>query len=65
MIMHKKSSTYHPQANGQVESSNKVLIRILKKIVSENTSDWDQKLDSALWSFKTAYKVTTNMTPFR
>lgn len=65
MILHKKSSTYHPQANGQAESSNKVLIRILKKIVSENRSDWDTKLDSALWSFRTAYKVTTGMTPFR
>ena len=65
MIMHKKSSTYHPQANGQAESSNKVLIKILKKIVSENKTDWDQKLDLALWSFRIAYKVTTNMTPFR
>ena len=51
MILHKKSTPYHPQANGQAESTNKVLVRILKKIVSEHRPDWDEKLDSALWSF--------------
>lgn len=38
---------------------------ILKKIVSKNRSDWDEKLDSTLWSFRTAYKVATGMTPFK
>lgn len=65
MIIHKKSTVYYPQANGQAESSNKILLRILKKIVAENKKDWDQKLDSALWAFRTAYKVTTGFTPFK
>ena len=26
MILHKKSTPYHPQANGQAESSNKTLV---------------------------------------
>ncbi|MCO5557090.1 hypothetical protein L7F22_010646 [Adiantum nelumboides] len=65
MILHKKSTPYHPQANGQIESSNKILVKILKKIVQEDHKDWDLKLDSALWSFKTAFKVTTRMTPFK
>ena len=33
--------------------------------MQDNKSDWDEKLDSALWSFRTAFKVTTGMTPFR
>ncbi|WP_219824490.1 hypothetical protein, partial [Enterobacter cloacae complex sp. 4DZ1-17B1] len=37
----------------------------MKKIVTENQKDWDDKLDSALWSFRTAFKVTTGMTPFK
>jgi transposase InsO family protein len=32
-IKHCKSSAYHPQANGQVESTNKVLKSMLTKIV--------------------------------
>ena len=39
LIIHKKSTVYYPQANGQAESSNKILLRILKKIVSENKKD--------------------------
>ena len=65
MINHKKSSVYYPQANGQAESSNKILMKILRRTVSENKKDWDKKLNSALWAFRTAYKVSTRMTPFR
>ena len=63
--MHKKSSPYHAQANGQAESSNKMIKRIMKVLVSENKSDWEDKLDSVLWAFRTAYKVATWMTPFK
>ena len=34
-IIHKKSIFYYSQANGQAESSNKIIIKILKKIVLE------------------------------
>ncbi|MCO5547221.1 hypothetical protein L7F22_000666 [Adiantum nelumboides] len=64
MILHKNSTPYHPQANGQAESSNKILVKILKKIVQEDHKDWDLKLDSAVWSFRTTFKVTIGMTPF-
>ena len=43
MILHKKSTPYHPQANGQAKSTNKVIVRILKKIVAESRLDWDTK----------------------
>ena len=65
MINHKKSSVYYPQANGQAESSNKILMKILRRTVSANKKDWDKKLNSTLWAFRTAYKVNTGMTPFR
>ena len=65
LIIHKKSSVYHPQCNGQAESTNKILVKTLKKIVQTNKRDWDKKLDSALWASKTSYKVTTGMTPFK
>ena len=65
MILHKKSTVYYPQANGQAESTNKILIRIIRKVVSKNKTDWNEKLDSALWAFRTAFKVATGMTPFK
>lgn len=65
MISHKKSSVYYPQANGLAESSNKILVKILKKTVSENRRDWDLKLNSALWAFKIAFKVSTGLTPWK
>ena len=36
MIIHKKLTIYYPQANGQAESTNKILQRILKKVVEDH-----------------------------
>nr|GEV79388.1 reverse transcriptase domain-containing protein [Tanacetum cinerariifolium] len=42
---------------GQVEVSNRGLKRILKRMVGENRTSWSEKLEDALWAFRTAYKV--------
>ncbi|GJZ01091.1 reverse transcriptase domain-containing protein, partial [Tanacetum coccineum] len=59
------STSYHPQANGQVENMNKALKRILKKTVKDNLAIWSRKLDDALWAFCTAYKTPTGTTPYK
>ena len=41
------------------------MVKVLKKIMEANKKDWNQKLDSALWAFRTSYKVATEMTPFK
>ncbi|MCO5554804.1 hypothetical protein L7F22_008339 [Adiantum nelumboides] len=64
MVIHQKSAPYHPQANGQAESTNKILVRVLTKVVSESRADWDQKLHSALWTYRVAYKTSIGTTPF-
>ena len=64
-VVHKKSTPYFPQANGLVESTNKTLQNILKKIVNENRTYWDTKLYSALWAYQTSYKTSIQSTPFR
>ena len=64
MILHRRSTTYYPQANGQAESTNKVFKTVLTKMVNANHTDWDTKLHTALWAYQTAYKVTTKHTPF-
>jgi hypothetical protein len=64
MMLHRKSTTYYPQANGQAKSTNKVIKKILTKMVNANRTDWDTKLYAALWAFRTAYKITTKHTSF-
>ena len=44
------SANYYPQGNGLAESSNKNLIRILKKIVIENQRSWHSALPNSLWA---------------
>ena len=48
LIKHRKTSPYHPQANGQTEKTNGLLCKILTKTVSGLGTDWDTKLFNAL-----------------
>ncbi len=64
MVVHQTSAPYHPQANGQAESTNKTLCTALTKIVEGNRTDWEQKLPSVLWAYRCAYKIALNTTPF-
>jgi hypothetical protein len=42
---------YHPQTNGQAETSNRKLKSILNKTIEKGGNDWSKKLDGALWSY--------------
>ena len=55
---------YYPQANGQAEASNKVLIGILEKMVKEKPSMWHIKLNEALWAYRTSPRSATGTTPY-
>nr|GEZ80836.1 reverse transcriptase domain-containing protein [Tanacetum cinerariifolium] len=56
-VTHRLSTAYHPQTSGQVEVTNRGLKRILKRTVGENRASWTDKLDDALWAFRTAFKT--------
>ncbi|GJT89835.1 reverse transcriptase domain-containing protein [Tanacetum coccineum] len=56
-VTHRLSIAYHPQTCGQVEVSNHGLKRTLERIVGENRASWSDKLDDALWAFRTAFKT--------
>ncbi|GKB90114.1 reverse transcriptase domain-containing protein [Tanacetum coccineum] len=64
-VTHKLSTAYHPQSNGQTEVTNSAIKRILERLVGYNPKDWSEKLNDALWAFRTAYKTPTWYTPFR
>ncbi|GJS74511.1 reverse transcriptase domain-containing protein [Tanacetum coccineum] len=59
------SYRYHPQDDGQVEVSNRGLKRILERTVGENHASWSDKLDDALWAFRTAFKTLIGCTPYK
>jgi hypothetical protein len=63
-ICHINSTPYHPQANGQVEVTNRELENILTKIVSMNKKNWSKKLIEAIWEYNITWKTTTGLTPF-
>ncbi|GJY35518.1 reverse transcriptase domain-containing protein [Tanacetum coccineum] len=62
---HRLSTAYHPQTSAQVEVSNRGLKRILKRTVGENRTSWSDKLDDALWAFRTAYKTPIGCTSYK
>ncbi|GJU29847.1 reverse transcriptase domain-containing protein [Tanacetum coccineum] len=39
--------------------------RILERTVGENRASWSDKLDDALWAFRTAYKTPIGCTPYK
>nr|GEW89974.1 reverse transcriptase domain-containing protein [Tanacetum cinerariifolium] len=64
-VTHRLSTAYHPQTSGQVEVTNRGLKRILEKMMGENRASWSDKLEDALWAFRTAYKTSIGCTPYR
>ncbi|GJT01922.1 reverse transcriptase domain-containing protein [Tanacetum coccineum] len=64
-VTHRLSTAYHPQTSGQVEVSNPGLKRILERTMGENRASWSDKLDDALWAFRTAYKTPIGCTPYK
>ncbi|GJX63321.1 reverse transcriptase domain-containing protein [Tanacetum coccineum] len=64
-VTHRLATAYHPQTSGQVEVSNRGLKRILERTVDENRASWSDKLDDALWAFRTAFKTPIGCTPYK
>jgi transposase InsO family protein len=62
-IEHGVSMAYHPQTNGQAETSNRQLKSILNKTIEKGGKDWSKKLDRALWAYRMAFKTPIGMTP--
>jgi hypothetical protein len=58
------SSSYYAHANGQAKSSNKTLIKLIKKKIEENPKRWHEVLLEALWAHLISKHSATKVTPF-
>jgi hypothetical protein len=59
------STSYYPQGNGLAESSNKILITIIKKVLTENKKAWHIHLKYTLWGNHIDTKKSIRMSPFQ
>lgn len=59
------STSYYPQGNGLEESSNKSLVRRIKKLLEDNKRSWDSRLKFVLWADRVTTKKSTRNSPFK
>ena len=59
------SSPYYAQDNGQAESSNEILIKLIKKKIEENLRRRHETLSEALWAHRISKHGATEVTPFK
>jgi transposase InsO family protein len=64
-IEHRISMAHYPQTIGQSETSNRQLKSILNKTIEKGGKDWSNKLDEALWAYRTVFKTPIGMTPYQ
>ena len=60
-----QSTSYYPQGNGLAETSNKSLVRIIRKLLEKNQKSWDSKLKFALWADRVTNKKSIGTSPFK
>lgn len=50
-IFHSLSSPYYPRVNGQVETTNKIIVSVIYKSCEVEKDDWEEHLPSVLWAY--------------
>jgi len=58
------TSVEHPQTNGQVESTNRILFRGLKRRLEQAKGVWAEEVARIVWSYHTTPQTSTMETPF-
>lgn len=58
------SNPVHPQANGKVESNNKIIVNNLNKRLDKKKGRWAEKLPFVLWADRTTSKMAIDQTRY-
>jgi len=64
-IKNQFSSPGHPQANGQTEVTNRILLRIIKARLEDAKGAGSEELPNVLWAYRTTVRTPIGETPFR
>lgn len=63
-IKQKFTSVAHPQANGQVEVTNRTILHGLKTRLGKAKGDWVENIPNVLWAYRTTPRTATGETPY-
>ena len=64
-LSHDNSTPYYSQANGKFEAINKVLKRMLERMIGVHKRNWHVIPYSALWAYRTSIRNAIRFTPFQ
>ncbi|KAL0445748.1 UNVERIFIED_CONTAM: hypothetical protein Slati_1702700 [Sesamum latifolium] len=63
-IKQRFTSVAHPQSNGQVEVTNRILVQGIKRRLERVGGNWTEELTSVLWGYRTTPSGSTGESPF-
>ncbi|KAL0386594.1 UNVERIFIED_CONTAM: hypothetical protein Slati_4545300 [Sesamum latifolium] len=63
-IKQRFTSVPHPQSNGQVEVTNRILVQGIKRRLERVGGNWTEELTSALWAYRTTSRGSRGESPF-
>ena len=55
----------HPQANGQIEVTNRTLLKLIKERLEGAKGAWPEELPGVLWAYRTTVRTPTREIPFK
>lgn len=58
------ASNYNPQGNGQEKSSNKNLLKIIRRTLEVNKWKWGEQLKFVVWADRITVTIATRKSPF-
>jgi hypothetical protein len=59
-----RSSSYHPQTDGQTERVNQIVEDMLRASIMHFDKSWDKCLSLAEFSYNNSYQASLKMVPF-
>ncbi|KAL0405973.1 UNVERIFIED_CONTAM: hypothetical protein Slati_3911200 [Sesamum latifolium] len=63
-IKQRFTSVAHPQSNGQVEVTNRILVQGIKRRLERVGGSWAEELTSVLWAYRTTPRGSTGESSF-